>query len=71
MTRFSPELVTTMRAVLEDAMAQVPVDQASTMLKAHVAECILTSAANGLTDHDGLLSISIERIPGIMSLLPD
>ena len=45
MPAFSPALITIMRSVLEDAMATVPAEQATTVTKAYLAEFILKAAA--------------------------
>jgi hypothetical protein len=44
MPTFSPALITVMRSVLEDAMTQVPAEQATTVTKAYLAEFILKAA---------------------------
>ena len=41
MPAFSPELIQTMRAALDDVMTQVPLEKATPGLKAHMAELIL------------------------------
>ena len=40
MPTFSPSLIETMRAVLEEAMTKVPLEQATPGIKACLAECI-------------------------------
>jgi hypothetical protein len=44
-----------MRAVLEEAMTQVPAEQATTVTKAYLAEFILKAAAEGLTSYEDLM----------------
>jgi hypothetical protein len=69
MPSFSPELIQTMRAVLEDAMSRVPVDQATPAIKAYLAEVILKTAAQGQTSYDGLIASALDQIQSILSLL--
>jgi len=66
---YSPELIQTMRAVLEEVMTRVPVDQATPGLKARVAELILKAAAEGQTSHDGLLAMASDQIQTLISML--
>ena len=68
MPPFSPELVQTMRAVLEEAMTSVPLEQATPGIKAHVAECILRAAAQGQTTYDGLLAAAADQLQSIVSM---
>jgi hypothetical protein len=49
MTKFDPELVQVMRAVLEEIMQRVPVEYSTQATKAYLAECILKAAAQGQT----------------------
>ena len=44
---YAPELVQTMRTVLDEVMTKIPVDQATPSVKAHLAEFILKAAAEG------------------------
>jgi len=69
MPTYSVELIQTMRAVLEEAMTKVPVDQATPGLKARVAELILKAAAEGQTSHDGLLATASDQIQTLLSML--
>jgi len=66
---YSPELIQTMRAVLEEVMTRVPIDQATPGLKARVAELILKAAAEGQTSHDGLLATASDQIQILLSML--
>jgi hypothetical protein len=68
MPAFSPELIQTMRAVLEEAMTKVPVEQATPGIKAHLAECILKAAAEGQTSYDGLIAAAAEQLQSILSM---
>jgi hypothetical protein len=54
MTAFPPDLIKTMCAVLEEVMQRVPLEQATSGTKAHIAELILRAAADGETSHAGL-----------------
>ena len=68
MPPFSPELVQTMRAVLEETMTSVPLEQATPGIKVHVAECILRAAAQGQTSYDGLLAAAADQLQSIVSM---
>ena len=69
MAHFTPELVSLMRAVLEEAMMRVPVDQATPGIKAHLAEIILKAAAQGETSHDGLIATASSQIQAILGMV--
>ena len=69
MPAFNPELVRLMRAVLEEVMARVPVDQATPGIKAHLAEIILKAAAQGETSHDGLIAAATSQIQAIIAMM--
>jgi hypothetical protein len=69
MPSYSPELIETMRAALDEAMSKVPVDQATPGVKAHVAELILRAAADGQTSYDGLLAAASRQIQTVLSVL--
>ena len=60
MPTFSPELIQTMRAALEEAMTKVPLEQVTPGIKAHLAECILKAAAEGQTSYEGLIAAGDE-----------
>jgi hypothetical protein len=68
MPTFSPELIQTMRAALEEAMTKVPLDQATPGIKAHLAECILKAAAEGQTSYEGLISAAADQLHTILSM---
>jgi hypothetical protein len=68
MPAFSPALITIMRAVLEEAMTQVPAEQATTVTKAYLAEFILKAAAGGLTSYEDLMAAVINQLPTILSM---
>jgi hypothetical protein len=49
MPSYSPELIQTMRAALDEVMTKVPLEQATPGIKAALAEHILKTAAQGQT----------------------
>jgi hypothetical protein len=69
MPAFSPELVQVMRMVLEEVMTRVPADYATPGIKAHLAEIILKTAAQGVTSYDGLIAAATSQIQAIVSML--
>jgi len=69
MPSYSPELIQTMRAVLDDVMTRIPLDQVTPAIKAHMAELILKAAAEGQTSYDGLLAAASGQIQTIVSML--
>ena len=66
---YGPELIQTMRTVLDEVMTKIPVDQATPGVKAHVAEFILKAASEGQTSHDGLLASASAQIQTVISFL--
>jgi hypothetical protein len=69
MASYGPELTQTMRAVLDEVMTKIPVDQVTPGLKAHMAQIILKAAAEGQTSYDGLLASASDHIQTILSML--
>jgi hypothetical protein len=69
MTKFDPELVQVMRAVLEEIMQRVPVEYSTPATKAYLAECILKAAAQGQTSFDALMTAVANHIPIMTTLL--
>ena len=69
MPSYTPELIQTMRAALEDVMTRIPADQATPGIKAHMAEVILKAAAEGQTSYEGLLASASAQIQTILSML--
>jgi hypothetical protein len=69
MASYGPELIQIMRAVLDEVMTKIPVDQVTPGIKAHMAEVILKAAAEGPTTYDGLLASASDQIQTILSLL--
>jgi hypothetical protein len=69
MPGYSPELIQTMRAALDEAITKIPLDQATPGIKAHLAEFILKTAANGQTNYDDLVAAASNQIQTILSML--
>src|SRR5262249_38058344 len=69
MASYGPELIQTMRAVLDEVMTKIPVDQVTPGLKAHMAQIILKAAAEGQTSYDALLASASDQIQPILSML--
>ena len=69
MTSYSPELVETMRAALDEAITRIPIEQATPEIKVSMAVVILQAAAAGRTDFQELLSIACEQTPASVSRL--
>src|SRR5262249_71969 len=69
MASYGPELIQTMRAVLDEVMTKIPVDQVTPGLKAHMAQIILKAAAEGQTSYDALLASASDQIQTILSML--
>ena len=66
---YGPELIQTMRTVLEEVMTRIPIEQATPSVKVHMAEFILKAAAEGQTSYDALLTSAWTQIPTILSML--
>ena len=69
MPSYSPELIQTMRAVLDEVMTKIPLDHVTPGIKAHMAEVILKAASEGRTTYDGLLAAASDQIQTIVSML--
>jgi hypothetical protein len=69
MAAFSPELVRLMRIVLEEVMTRVPAEQVTPGIKAHVAEIILKTAAQGVTSYDGLIAATTSQVQAVVALV--
>ena len=69
MPSYSPELVQTMRAALDEVMTKIPAEQATPGVKAYMAEFILKAAAQGQTTYDGLLAAASEQIQTVLTQL--
>ena len=68
MPAFSPELVATMRAALDEVMTRVPLEQASCSVKVHLAECILKAAAQGQTSYESLIAAATAQLQTILAM---
>jgi hypothetical protein len=69
MPSYSPELIQTMRAVLDEVMTKIPFERATPGIKAALAECILKAAADGQTSYDSLIAAASDQIQTILSIL--
>jgi hypothetical protein len=69
MPYYSPELVQTMRAVLDEVMTRIPTHQATPAVKAYMAEIILKAAASGQMHYAGLFAAASEQIQSVLSQL--
>ncbi len=69
MPSYSPELIQTMRAALDEVMTKIPVDQVTPAIKARMAGVILKAAAEGQTSYEGLLACASNQIQTILALL--
>jgi hypothetical protein len=68
MSAYSPELITIMRAALEDLMTRVPLELATNSTKAYLAEFILKTVAEGETRYDRLIDAAVNSLPTIFSM---
>jgi hypothetical protein len=66
MTKFDPELVQVMRAVLEEITQRVPVEYSTQATKAYLAECLLKAAAQGQTSFDALMTAAANQLQGCL-----
>ena len=69
MPSYSPELIQTMRAALDEVITKVPVEQATPGIKAALAEYILRAAAEGQTNYESFVAAASDQIPTILSML--
>ena len=69
MPSYGPELIQTMRMVLDEVMTKIPVEQATPGIKAQMAEFILKAAADGQTTYDGLLASASDQIQMVLSAM--
>lgn len=69
MPAYSPELIQTMRTVLDEVMSKIPLDSTAQSIKAQMAECILKAAAEGQTTYDGLLASASDQLQLIISMV--
>ena len=59
-SEFEPELISTLRSVLDDAANQIAVAHRTPATKAKMAERILRAASDGITDPEVLRAAAIE-----------
>jgi len=59
---FQPELITLMRAVLDDAAATLPEAKRTSQMKAEIPSYILASAANGERDPVALKATALSAV---------
>jgi hypothetical protein len=59
-SEFNPELVSTMRSVLDSAVGQIDVSNRTPATKARMAQRILLAASDGITDPEHLTAVAIE-----------
>jgi hypothetical protein len=57
---FAPDTVATMRSALDAAVDQISESHRTPATKAKMAERILQTAADGVTDADELVSVAVE-----------
>jgi hypothetical protein len=69
MPSYSPEVIETMRAALDAVVSEIPAHQATAGVKAHLAEFILKTAAQGPTTYDGLVAAASDHIRTVVSML--
>jgi hypothetical protein len=60
-TRFEPELVSTMRSVLDAAIDQIEFGNRTPATKAKMAQRILLAASDGVTDRATLTAVAVEE----------
>ncbi len=69
MPNFSPELIETMRTVLDDVMRHVPVDHLTSGIKVRLAELILQAAEEGHTSYEALFAAAFSQIQSVLTML--
>jgi hypothetical protein len=69
MPSYSPELIQTMRAALNEVMTRIPADHATQAVQAYMAGIILKAAADGQTNYKELLNTASEQIQIALSRL--
>ena len=69
MPSYSPEVIHSMRAALNEVMTKIPVDQATQEVKASMAEIILKAAAEGQTNYEVLLAAASQQMWAVLSQL--
>ena len=66
MPNYSPELIHTMRAALDEVITKIPLEQATPGVKAALAEFILKAAANGQTSYEGFVVVASDELQTMM-----
>jgi hypothetical protein len=56
-----------MRSALDEVVTKIPANQATSAVKAKIAELILKTAAEGQRSYEGLISAASEQVPTIVS----
>jgi hypothetical protein len=69
MPSYSPELIQTMRAALDEVMTKIPFEQATPGITAALAERVLKAAAEGQTSYDGLIAAATDQVQTILLML--
>jgi hypothetical protein len=69
MPYYSPELIQTMRAALDEVMTKIPADRATPAVKAYMAQIILKAAARGQIRYEGLFATASKQIQRVLSHL--
>ena len=67
MPSFSPELISTMRAVLDDVMTHIPVDQATSGIKVRLARLFYRRPPSQ-TSYELLYAAAFSQIQAVLSL---
>jgi hypothetical protein len=62
---FSPELITTMKSALDNAVDRIDQSHRTPATKAKMAQRIVTTASEGVTDAHALMSAAVDegRVP--------
>jgi hypothetical protein len=67
MPHYSPDFVQTMRSTLDEVVTKIPENQATSAVRAKIAELILKTAAEGQRSYAGLINAASEQVPTIIS----
>jgi hypothetical protein len=67
MAYYSPELIQTMRAALDEVITKIPAHRATPAIKVYMAEIILKAAAKGQTRYEGLVAAASKQIQRVLS----
>jgi hypothetical protein len=62
MPNYSPELIHTMRAALDEVITKISLEQATPGVKAALAQFILKAAANGQTSYEGFVVVASDEL---------